>query len=29
VGKNYDFAMDRIKNAFIKHFSYVFNYIIR
>ncbi len=29
VGKNYDFSMDRIKNSFIKHFSYVFNYIIR
>jgi len=29
VGKNYDFAMDRIKNAFKKHFSYVFDYIIR
>ena len=29
VGKNYVFAMDRIKNAFIKHFSYVFDYIIR
>ncbi len=29
VGKNYDFSMDRIKNAFKKHFSYVFDYIIR
>ena len=29
VGKNFDFSMDRIKNAFIKHFSYVFYYIIR
>ena len=29
VGKNYDFSMDRIKNSFIKHFSSVFDYIIR
>ncbi|MDA3919022.1 MAG: lipoyl(octanoyl) transferase LipB [Deltaproteobacteria bacterium] len=29
MGKNYDFSMDRIKNSFIKHFSSVFDYIIR
>jgi len=29
AGKNYDFSMDRIKNLFIKHFSSVFDYIIR
>ncbi len=29
VEKNYDVSMDRIKNSFIKHFSSVFNYIIR
>jgi len=29
AGKNYDFSMDRIKNLCIKHFSSVFDYIIR